>query len=58
MLIAFKQKDNSIMVSHGDFNGVIEAFEYIIKERHKEGKFRDVYLNQIETIKKQLSEPK
>lgn len=54
-LTAFKQSDQSIMISHGDLNVTIDIFEYLIKERHKEGQYRDVYLVLIETIKKQLA---
>ncbi|MEV9344389.1 hypothetical protein AB0175_03365 [Klebsiella pneumoniae] len=55
-LSAFRQKDNSIMVLRGCFEGTIEEFESAVKETHGDNEFSEQYLALIPFIKLRLEE--
>ncbi|HCU0191123.1 TPA: hypothetical protein OUE07_004447, partial [Citrobacter koseri] len=55
-LTAFRQKDNSIVVSRGCFSGTIDEFESAVKERHGDSKHAQIYLALIPVIKLRLGE--
>ncbi|WP_248623195.1 hypothetical protein [Citrobacter koseri] len=55
-LTAFRQKDNSIVVSRGCFSGTIDEFESAVKERHGDSENAQIYLALIPVIKLRLDE--
>nr|ELS4550853.1 hypothetical protein [Klebsiella michiganensis] len=55
-LSAFRQKDNTIMVRRGCFEGTIDEFESAVKETHGDNEFSKQYLALIPFIKLRLKE--
>ncbi|MFM7946712.1 hypothetical protein [Hafnia paralvei] len=53
-LTAFRQKDNSIVVSRGCFSGSIEEFEKAINATHGDSKYAEQYKIVISLIKSRL----
>ncbi|EAQ6918642.1 hypothetical protein DQU07_24225, partial [Salmonella enterica] len=53
-LTAFRQKDNSIVVSRGCFSGSIEEFENAVNATHGDSKYAEQYKIVISLIKSRL----